>query len=60
MKKIAFIVNPISGSVNKENTLAYIKEVFQNRKDFVASAYVTTGPGDAFRTARNFADQKYD
>jgi len=49
--KLLFIINPIAGGINHENTLRRIKELVK-AKDFEGHFYLTTGSGDenAIRT----------
>lgn len=60
MKKIAFIINPISGTSHKEVILAYLKEVFSDPDKYTTSFHTTKGPGDAVVAASHFKDQGYD
>ncbi len=60
MKKIAFIVNPISGTGHKERILEYIKTVFTPEKGYVPEFYTTKGPGDAYNAACDFKEKQYD
>ncbi len=60
MKKIAFIVNPISGTKHKETVLEYVKGVFTPERGYVAEFYTTKGPGDAYAAACRYKDNLYD
>lgn len=60
MKKIVFIVNPISGTGNKGVLLKYLKRVFTASRGYDALFYKTEGPGDAYRAAVEFRDKNYD
>lgn len=60
MKKIAFIINPISGTGHKETIVAYLKEIFSEISGYQTSFYATKGPGDAFDAACRYKRQRYD
>ena len=60
MKKIAFIVNPISGTAQKESAIDYLKEVFSDETLYTTSFHTTRFSGDAYLAAREFHEQKYD
>lgn len=60
MKKIAFIINPISGTGEKEGILTYLKGVFTQEKGYDAIYYKTTGPGDAYVASKRFVGEGYD
>ena len=60
MKKIAFIVNPISGTGRKTTILKYLKRIFVASRGYDAEFYSTTGPGDAYRAAVEYKDRGYD
>lgn len=60
MKKIAFIVNPISGTASKKAVLEQLKETFTPAAGYDAVFYLTQGAGDAFNAALRFRDEKYD
>lgn len=60
MKKIAFIINPISGTGHKEAIQAYLREVFADTTKYTTCFYKTTGPGDAFIAAGRFKEEGYD
>ena len=60
MKKIAFIVNPISGISHKEVILLYLKSVFTAENGYDALFHKTECVGDAYVKALNFSDKGYD
>lgn len=60
MKKIAFIVNPISGTGHKEAILVLLREVFSDPMQYSTCFYTTKGPGDAYTAAQRFNEEKYD
>ncbi len=60
MKKIAFIVNPISGISHKEVILLYLKSVFTAENGYDALFHKTECVGDAYVKALNFSDNGYD
>lgn len=59
-KKIAFIVNPISGTGHKEAILAYLKETFSDTEKYSICFYTTKCAGDAYVAAMRFHEQAYD
>lgn len=60
MKKIAFIVNPISGTGQKQVVLEYLREVFTAEKGYYAEFHMTTGPGDAYVASKGYVDKNFD
>ena len=60
MKRIAFIINPISGTSNKEALVKYLKENFTSRKGYDAAYYMTKGAGDAYKASMEFSRDNYD
>ena len=60
MKKIAFIVNPISGTARKEALLSHLKRIFTPARGYESSFYKTQGAGDAYSAAVKFRDEGYD
>lgn len=60
MKRIAFIVNPISGTANKESVLEYLRGTFTLEAGYDALFYSTKGPGDAFVASSRFREQNFD
>ena len=60
MRKMAFIFNPISGTVHKQEIIAHVKAVMADRAECTASFYTTVGVGDAVVAARKFALEGYD
>ena len=59
-KKIAFIVNPISGTANKNAILQYLEETFTPARGYDAVFYKTQGAGDAYTAALKFRDENFD
>lgn len=60
MKRIAFIINPISGTSQKEAVIEYLKEKFTSQKGYEATYYLTKGPGDAYVASKKFSEEGYD
>lgn len=60
MIKVAFILNPISGTGRKKVILEYIDKVLRNHREYVAEFYRTKCVGDACRAAREFVGKGYD
>ncbi len=58
-KRIAFIINPISGTNNKYNIKSKIENFFSNN-DFDINITLTTKAGDATQFASQFSDEGYD
>lgn len=54
MKKVLFIVNPISGGKSKEKIISLIPKYIDSSK-YTYSIVYTKGPGDATVIARNYA-----
>lgn len=60
MKKLMFIINPMSGKQIIKTALFDILNVFSAR-DYVTTTYMTSGVGDAVRVAKAAADSReYD
>ena len=57
-QKIAFIVNPISGTKDKEQILSYAKS-YSGLSGSDLTFYKTTGPCDATVAAKRFAEEGY-
>lgn len=60
MKKIAFIINPVSGTEQKETIINYLKSVFVPSRGYEASFYKTRGPGDACSAALKYRERGFD
>lgn len=60
MKRVAFILNPISGTGHKDNIVRYIKEKVAYLPDYEISFYTTRGAGDAMFAAKGYAGRGYD
>lgn len=60
MKKVAFILNPVSGTRHKSAILEYVRKVLAMHKDYEAELYSTTSVGDACRAAREYVGKKFD
>ena len=54
MKKMLFIMNPYAGQRKAAKNLAQILEIF-NRGGYVVTTYMTAGPGDGEKIARELA-----
>lgn len=59
MKKIAFILNPISGTHHKRKVLEYIKEIIAQRVEYEPFYYTTKCAKDAYYAAKNFVENNY-
>ena len=60
MRKVAFILNPISGRGRKKEILGYIEVVLKKYPGWEGNFYTTKGVGDASSAARKFAEDGYD
>lgn len=60
MKKIAFIVNPISGTLDKSSLLHYLENTFTESRGYSPIFYMTKGSGDAYNAACRFKDENFD
>lgn len=60
MKKIAFILNPISGTGHKQKIIAYLHQVFDNNKEYDTVFHTTTSSTDAYESSLSFAKQNFD
>ncbi len=60
MKRIAFILNPISGTRKKQVIVDYINKVLGFHPEWDAEFYRTKCVGDAYSAARDFASQGVD
>lgn len=60
MKKIAFIVNPISGTGHKGAIMEYVKGVFVPSRGYESEIYITKGPADVYEAARRYSSNGYD
>jgi len=60
MQRIAFIMNPISGTKNKKTVWAYIEEVFGRLPDYEVTMYTTSCAGDGYKQALYFAKEGFD
>lgn len=60
MKKIAFIVNPISGVLHKEVIVLYLKSLFTADNGYEPLFYKTICAGDACAKARELSGEGYD
>jgi diacylglycerol kinase (ATP) len=60
MKRIAFIVNPVSGTKGKERVISYLQQMFASREGMESLFYTTKYAGDATRASREFATCGYD
>ena len=60
MKKVAFIVNPISGTGRKKEILKYIEKVAALHPNFQTEFYSTKCVGDACDAARDYVSRDYD
>ena len=60
MRKVAFILNPISGRGRKKEILGYIEVMLKKYPGWEGNFYTTQGVGDASSAARKFAEEGYD
>lgn len=60
MKKVAFILNPVSGTRHKSAILEYVNGALSRNGGYEAEFYRTTSVGDACRAAREFVGKKFD
>ncbi|MBO5920430.1 MAG: YegS/Rv2252/BmrU family lipid kinase [Bacteroidales bacterium] len=60
MKKVAFILNPISGTGRKKVILDYIQKEAAFYPDYQIEFYSTKCVGDACVAARGFVEKEYD
>jgi YegS/Rv2252/BmrU family lipid kinase len=58
-RKIAFIINPVSGTQNKEKIVKKIENAFRIDNDEV-EIYYTKCAGDAFESAKRYAQKNFD
>ncbi len=59
VKKIAFIINPISGSKHKEKIIEYLHGVFDST-NYACEFHVTSSSEDAYVSAKKFAKKKFE
>jgi YegS/Rv2252/BmrU family lipid kinase len=60
MRKVAFILNPVSGTGNKEAVRQYLANHFGEAAGFDTQVYTTGCVDDGYRQARQFAAQGFD
>ena len=60
MLRIAFIMNPISGTKNKDSVWAYIGDRFGLTADYELTKYTTSCAGDGYKQALYFAKESFD
>ncbi|MBR4087734.1 MAG: acylglycerol kinase family protein, partial [Bacteroidales bacterium] len=60
MKKVAFILNPISGTGRKKVILEYIDKVLRYHPEYAAEFYRTKCVGDACNAAKEYVKREYD
>jgi len=60
MRRIAFILNPISGTGNKQTVWEDIKKEFDQSPDFDVVLYETQYAGDGYEQTKRFAAEGYD
>jgi YegS/Rv2252/BmrU family lipid kinase len=60
MQRIAFIMNPISGTKNKESVWTDIGEAFGLLSDYEVTMYTTACAGDGYKQALYFAKEGFD
>ena len=60
MKKVAFILNPISGTRRKNAIVKHICRVLEHKKGYVAEFYRTKAVRDAYRAAKEFVAKEFD
>jgi len=60
MKKVAFILNPVSGIGGKSSLERYIERSFCQWSGWETEVYRTTGPNDAFYAALRYKEALFD
>jgi len=60
MRRIAFIMNPVSGTKNKASAWAYIEREFGLSDDYELTMYTTRCAGDGYEQALYFAKKEFD
>ncbi|MDR1681380.1 MAG: diacylglycerol kinase family lipid kinase [Prevotellaceae bacterium] len=60
MRKIAFIMNPVSGTGSKRTLWKHIGEAFGLLPDYETLLYTTQYAGDGYRQAKRYAEAGYD
>ncbi len=60
MYRIAFIINPISGTTNKTGVLKYIGQVFGDMEQYDLTLHTTRCAGDGYEMAKYYAGQNYN
>lgn len=60
MKKVAFILNPISGTRRKNAIVKHINRVLDHKKGYSAEFYRTKAVRDAYRAAKDFVAKGFD
>jgi YegS/Rv2252/BmrU family lipid kinase len=60
MQRIAFIMNPISGTKNKEAAWSYIGQYFGMLPDYELTMHITEHVGDGYEKALQFARNGYN
>jgi YegS/Rv2252/BmrU family lipid kinase len=60
MKRIAFIINPISGSRNKDAVWSHITQVFGQLPDHELIMFTTACVNDGYKRALRLANERYD
>ncbi|MCL2133340.1 MAG: acylglycerol kinase family protein, partial [Bacteroidales bacterium] len=60
MQRIAFIMNPVSGTKNKDAVRAYIGEIFGLMSNYELTMYTTSCVGDGYKQALYFAKEEFD
>ena len=59
-RKIAFIINPISGTSQKKQIIEYLHFVFDNDDNYEVKYYMTKCVGDPHVAAKRFKEENYD
>ena len=57
MYRIAFIINPVSGTANKSGVLKYIGQVFGNMEQYDLDIHTTRDAGDGYEVAKYYAEE---
>ena len=60
MKKVAFILNPISGTRRKNAIVKHINRVLEHKRGYSAEFYKTRAVRDAYRAAKEFVAKGFD
>ena len=60
MYRVAFIINPVSGTANKAGVLKYIGKVFGDMKQYDLHLHTTRSRDDGYDVAKHYAEQGFE